>query len=164
MKHILIINTGGTFNKVYDPFSGSMTVDKTSRSLLSIATKWRCELDTVSIIGKDSLDMTDEDRNLLLNKIKSSEVQNIIVVHGTDTMDVSASKIAEAKLDKRIIFTGAMVPYAIEPVEAAANLALAFGYLQALDEYGVYIAMNGSIGNYHTVIKDKERGRFRYIP
>ena len=60
----------------------------------------------------------------------------------------------------KIVITGAMVPFSINPIEATANLTSAYGYIQALDNAGVYIAMNGCLGSYLEVIKDRDMGRF----
>ncbi len=160
MKKILIINTGGTFNKIYDPISGELPIDTTSKALKDIASKWLCKFEIINIIGKDSLAMTNQDRLELLATIDRSEYTDIIIIHGTDTMDITADYLAEGDLKKCIVLTGAMVPYSIDPVEATANLASAFGYLQTLTHNGVNIAMNGIFGNHKKVKKNKQKGRF----
>ncbi|MCF6243674.1 MAG: asparaginase domain-containing protein [Sulfurovum sp.] len=162
MKKICIINTGGTFNKIYNPINGSLEIDTEYRALKSIAKRWMCHFDIKSIINKDSLEMTDEDRDILLETTKETSASHIIIIHGTDTMHVSASYLAQAKLEKYIIFTGAMVPYSIDPTEATANLASAYGYLMALDKDGVYIAMNGVFGSFNKVKKDRVKGYFTH--
>ena len=160
MRNILIISTGGTFNKIYDPVKGELIIDETSKAVEEIASKWLCEFEIINMIGKDSLDMNNQDRLLLLATVNLSKYDDIIVIHGTDTMDITAKYLADVDLDKRIVLTGAMVPYSIEPVEATANLTSAFGYLQTLTDDGVYIAMNGTFGLHNKVKKDRKRGRF----
>lgn len=160
MKNILIISTGGTFNKIYDPIKGEFVIDASSQALEEIASKWLCKFEVLNIIGKDSLDMTGQDRLELLAIISQSDHENIIIVHGTDTMDVTAEYLADAELEKCIILTGAMVPYSIDHVEATANLSSAYGYMNALEKEGIYIAMNGIIGPYDAVKKDRVKGRF----
>jgi len=160
MKKILIINTGGTFNKVYNPSNGLLEIDTTSHALEDIAAKWLCDFEILNIIGKDSLDMTNQDRLELLGTISQSEHTHIIVIHGTDTLHLSAECLADAELEKVVVFTGAMVPYCIDPVEATANLASAYGYIKALETEGVYIAMNGVLGSYDKVKKDRKLGKF----
>lgn len=162
MKKIVIINTGGTFNKHYNPVKGSLEVLQDSTVLNELMKKWLCEFEVLNIIGKDSLDMTTQDRMELLATINMSEYDDFIVVHGTDTMELTAEYIADAEVEKRIVLTGAMVPYSIDPTEATANLASAIGYLQRLDNDGVYIAMNGVFGSYAKVTKDREKGKFIY--
>ena len=160
MKKILIISTGGTFNKVYDPIKGEFSIDESSNALEEIASKWLCEFNIVNIIAKDSLDLTNHDRLELLATISHSDYHHILIVHGTDTMDVTAEYLADADLEKCIVLTGAMVPYSVDPVEATANLASAYGYINALEQEGIFIAMNGVMGPYEKVQKDRTKGRF----
>ena len=160
MDKILLISTGGTFNKVYNPENGELIIDKTSSAVKEIASHWLCKFDLVNIIGKDSLEMSNHDRLELLAMISQSEYKKIIIIHGTDTMRLTAKYLADAELDKQLILTGAMVPYSINPVEATANLSSSFGYLQTLDQSGVYIVMNGLFGSYEKIKKDRKKGKF----
>ena len=162
MKKILIINTGGTFNKQYQPADGTLEVVQDSSIIDTILKKWLCEFEVLNIIGKDSLDMTTQDRMELLATINMSDYDDFIVIHGTDTMDLTAEYLADAEIEKRIVITGAMVPYSIDPTEATANMASAIGYLQRQDNEGVYIAMNGVFGSYTKVKKDRTKGKFIY--
>ncbi len=160
MRKVLIINTGGTFNKVYDPHDGTLVVEQTSQMLEQIASKWLCEFEILTIIGKDSLDMTNHDRLELLATISHSSYEYVIIIHGTDTMNITAEYLFDGDCEKCIVFTGAMVPYSIDPVEATANLCSAYGYINALEKSGIYIAMNGVIGLYSEVKKDRKLGKF----
>ena len=160
MDKILLISSGGTFNKVYDSENGGLIIDKTSSAVKEIASHWLCKFDLLNMIGKDSLEMSNHDRLELLAMISQSEYKKIIIIHGTDTMTLTAEYLADAELDKQLILTGAMVPYSINPVEATANLSSSFGYLQTLDQSGVYIAMNGLFGSYDKIKKDRKKGKF----
>ena len=159
-KKILLISTGGTFNKHYNPLNGKLEIDIRSLALEEISKRWLCKFETVNIIGKDSLDITNEDRLLLLATINLAKEENILIIHGTDTMDVTARYLADADLEKRIVLTGSMVPFSIDPIEAAANLASAWGYMQHLSDYGIYIAMNGVFGPHDAIIKERAEGKF----
>jgi L-asparaginase len=160
MKKILILNTGGTFNKIYNPLTGNLEIEPTGRAIKSIAKAWMCKLNIKNIIGKDSLEMTNEDREFIIEKIKKSKEKRIIIVHGTDTMDKTAKAIDKAKINKIIVLTGAMVPHAISPIESTSNLCSAYGFIQEKNKGGVYISMNGIIKDYKRVIKNKEKGYF----
>ena len=160
MKKILIISTGGTFNKIYDPIKGEFIIDSESHALENIASKWLCEFKIINIIAKDSLEMTNHDRLELLATISHSEYHHILIVHGTDTMDVTAEYLEDADLEKCIVLTGAMVPYSVDPIEATANLCSAYGYMNALGKEGIFIAMNGVMGSYDKVKKDRVKGKF----
>ena len=160
MHKILIINTGGTFNKVYNPLNGELIVDQTAHAIEEIASKWLCEFEVLNIIGKDSLDMSNHDRLELLATISQSDYKYIIIIHGTDTMHLTAEYLTDGDCEKCIVLTGSMVPYSIDPIEATANLASAYGYINALEKEGVFIAMNGVIASYEKVKKNRKEGRF----
>ena len=160
MKQVLIINTGGTFNKVYNPLTGYLDIDTKRSALDQIAKAWISPLRVINIINKDSLEMTQEDRLLILQTIQKSSFKHIIIVHGTDTMDQTAQYLSEKNLEKMVILTGAMVPFSINPIEATANFASAYGFLQGLSSYGVFIAMNGKIELHSILKKNRERGYF----
>jgi len=162
MDNLLIINTGGTFNKRYNPLSGELEVEQEGSVIKSLLAKWLCEeIETVHIIGKDSLQMTNQDRFEILLTINQTAKEKIIIIHGTDTMHITAEYLADSELEnKQVILTGAMVPYSIDPVEATANFAAAMGYLANLDQSGVYISMNGFVGHYRSLRKDPKAGRF----
>jgi len=159
-NHILIINTGGTFNKLYDPLNGELVVDQKGRALEEIASKWLTSFEIINIIGKDSLEMTNQDRLELLATLSGTEAERIIIVHGTDTMHLTAEYLADAEHGKQIILTGAMVPYSIDPVEATANLSSAYGALLSLKKRGIYVAMHGLVLPYNKIEKERRIGRF----
>ncbi len=161
MKKILILSTGGTFNKIYDPLTGKLTIDSEAQAIHHILKLWQADYAIETLIDKDSLDMDAQDRHALLVAVRQAEAEAVVILHGTDTMDQSAAMLAQAQLHKHIVLTGAMVPWSIDPVEATANLASAIGYLQAGQlSHGVYIAMNGQFGPHDHVIKDRQIGKF----
>jgi len=160
MKKLLIINTGGTFNKVYNSISGKLEIDKSGSALKTIAENWLINFKIVNIIGKDSLDMTENDIEEIVKILRSFKYKRVIIVHGTDTMDRTAEYLDYKRLDKKIILTGAMKPFSINPIEATANLSSAYGYLLRLKENGVFIAMNGKIDLHKRVIKNRGKGYF----
>jgi L-asparaginase len=160
MKKILIISTGGTFNKVYNPLNGELEIDITNQALKRLEKQWMVDFSIINIIGKDSLDMTEEDRKVVAKTVKNSSIENIIIIHGTDTMDKTAHYLATQNLDKKIILTGSMVPFSINPIEATANFSSAYGYLLSVEKTGVYIGMNGVIGLFNEIVKNREKGFF----
>ncbi len=160
MEKILIINTGGTFNKIYNPISGNLEIDKSGRAIESIAESWLIDFEIINIIGKDSLYMTNSDREEIYRTIEKSKFKKIIIIHGTDTIDKTAKYLDRLNLNRQILLTGAMVPFSINPIEATANLSSAYGYLLKLKENRVYIAMNGKIDLYQRVIKNRGKGYF----
>ena len=158
---ITVINTGGTFNKRYNPLSGELEVPKDSIALDEIISYcYNIDFEVLNIISKDSLEMNDDDRELIVRTIKNCKNQNIIIVHGTDTMDLTAKYLDEKIKDKKIILTGAMLPISINKVEATLNFSQAIGFLNANIENGIYISMHGSVKNYKKLVKNRELGKF----
>lgn len=160
MSDILIINTGGTFNKAYNPINGELIVDCDSNALDAIMKHWLCEFKIINIIGKDSLEFEPEDRELMLQTINNHKNNKIIIIHGTDTMHITAEFLDESIKDKYIVLTGSMMPFSINSIEATANFAMSYGFLENCDKSKIYICMNGKIGEFTKVKKDKIQGKF----
>ena len=155
---ITILNTGGTFNKRYNPLNGELEVASDDLALQDIIKYcYNAEFEIQNIISKDSLDMNDTDRKIIVEHIENSENQNIIIVHGTDTMDLTALYIDKNIKDKKIILFGSMLPFSIEKVEATLNFAQALGFLNANILNGVYISMHGSVKSYKNIYKDSNQ-------
>lgn len=159
---MLILNTGGTFNKRYNPLNGELEVPLDDAAVLSVLSVFSVPVCVEGIVYKDSLEMTPEDRELLGKTISQSDENTIVVIHGTDTMELSAHHIAGLGLDKIVVFTGAMIPFSIDAIEATANLSMAIGYAHNASK-GVYIVMQGVCGSYDKVIKNKNLGKFEYV-
>lgn len=158
---ITVINTGGTFNKRYNPILGELEVPKDSLALDEIISYcYNIDFDVLNIISKDSLEMSDVDRELIVKTIKNIKNENIIIVHGTDTMDLTAKYLDEKIKDKNVVLTGAMLPISINKVEATLNFSQALGFLNANIENGIYISMHGSVKNYKKLVKNRELGKF----
>ncbi|WP_419770272.1 MAG: asparaginase domain-containing protein [Candidatus Marinarcus sp.] len=158
---ITVLNTGGTFNKRYNPLLGELEVPSDAVALDDILKSMHnVELEIINIISKDSLDITNEDRECLVNEIKKSPNEKIIIVHGTDTIDLTSDFIAKQIQDKTVVLTGAMVPMSIDKVEATINFSLALGFLNATVQNGVYIAMHGAVAPYKTLTKNRTLGQF----
>lgn len=157
-----IINTGGTFNKRYDPIRGELFVPNDDRAVEEILKSLVVEVPYSGVIYKDSLEMDDQDRCALGEAIAQCEEGIVIVVHGTDTIDLSADYVDALGLNKVVVFTGAMIPFSIDPVEATANLAMAMGYARHAQR-GVHIVIQGVMGSFKQVKKNRSVGKFYYV-
>ena len=159
---MLIINTGGTFNKVYNPLSGELEVlgdnQVLERLLLHIPS---LKYDLVGAIFKDSLEMTQSDREELSRIIQTTFHEKIVIVHGTDTLDVTASYLSQKIDNKVIVLTGAIEPFSINTIEATANFSLALGFLEGTTQNGVYVAMHGIVDFHERVYKNRSIGQFQ---
>jgi len=154
-----IIVTGGTFDKHYDAIRGELTFkDSHLPAILAQArVTIPIEIEVNQLI--DSLHMTDAHRQQVLEACRAAPERAIVVVHGTDTMAETASVVGRAALDKTIVFTGAMIPYAVQGSDALFNLGFALATAQALAP-GAYVAMNGRVFPWDRVRKDKSGGTF----
>jgi len=159
---VRILITGGTFDKEYDEITGSLFFKDTHmREMLELG-RSKIDVDIRTLMMVDSLEMTPEDRNLVVENCKHSKEKKIIITHGTDTMTETGKMLAEANLEKTIVLTGAMIPYKFGSSDGLFNLGSALGFVQSLPK-GIYIAMNGRCFNYDKVKKNKETGIFEGI-
>ncbi|WP_321314797.1 asparaginase domain-containing protein [Halarcobacter sp.] len=159
--NVTIINTGGTFNKRYNPIKGKLEVPTDNIALDKIlASCHNVEFEIKNVVSKDSLDMDDNDRKTICDAIKSTENDNIIIIHGTDTVHLTSALIKKEKIEKKIVFTGAMVPMSIDTVEATMNFSQALGFLNANVENGTYISMHGVVVDSSKLVKNRELGQF----
>ena len=154
-----IIVTGGTFDKHYDAIKGELTFkDSHLPAILEQArVKVPVSIEVNQLI--DSLQMTDQHRQRVLDACGAAPERSIVVVHGTDTMVQTASVVGRAGVDKTIVFTGAMIPYSVQGSDALFNLGFALAMAQALPA-GAYVAMNGKVFPWNDVRKDKQSGEF----
>lgn len=156
---IRLFITGGTFDKTYDEISGKLRFEDTHiQEMLQLG---RCRLDVTvrTLMMVDSLEMTDADRQLVLENCRSAAEERVVVTHGTDTMTDTARVLGEASLPKTIVLTGAMIPYAFGSSDGLFNLGSALSFVQALP-HGVYVAMNGRCLAWDNVTKNRQLGVF----
>ena len=158
---ITIINTGGTFNKRYNPLKGILEVPSDNIALDKIISSCHnVEFEIKNIVSKDSLDMDDNDRKIITDAVNETNNDKIIIIHGTDTVDLTSAFLRKQVLNKKIVFTGAMVPMSIDEVEATMNFSQALGFLSANIENGIYLAMHGVVVDASKLVKDRSVGKF----
>ncbi len=159
---MLIIATGGTFDKDYDPLTGNLHFPKSQVAeqlqIANIGFDYHLEV----ILQKDSLEMTDADRSLIREYCDDYDGYQIVIIHGTDTMVETAHYLARyTNRHQTIVLTGAMRPVAFGKSDACFNLgfATASAYHQ---KAGVYVAMNGMCFPANQVQKNRQLGRFEF--
>ena len=121
----------------------------------------RCKLDLEvrTLMMVDSLEMTDADRNIIVEQCRAAAERRIVITHGTDTMEVTARMLAEKVEGKTIVLTGAMIPYKFGSSDGLFNLGSALAFVQTLPP-AVYVAMNGRYFEAERVHKNRETGMF----
>ena len=159
---IKIFVTGGTFDKDYDEKNGKLFFKETHMSEILELGRSKVEVDIETLMMIDSLDMTDKERNKIVQNCINTEERQIIITHGTDTMTKTAKEIGEEKLPKTIVITGAMIPYKFGTSDGLFNIASALAYVQTLPN-GVYVAMNGRVFEYNKVKKNIDTGIFEEV-
>ncbi|MBL7830406.1 MAG: asparaginase [Saprospiraceae bacterium] len=160
---IQVYITGGTFDKEYNFINGELYFKDTHLPDMFRLGRCTLDIDVKTLMMVDSLEMTEDDREIILHKCIKCQSEQIILTHGTDTMVLTAEYLAKAKLNKTIILTGAMVPYAFgTSSDGFFNLGSALAFVQSLPN-GVYIAMNGRYFNWNNVKKNKKTGFFEEL-
>jgi L-asparaginase len=154
--------TGGTFDKEYDEISGRLYFKDTHVAEMLKLGRCRVEVEIRTVMMIDSLEMTEEDRGIILQNCSNVPENQIVITHGTDTMVETARILAEGIPDKTIVLTGAMIPYAFGSSDGLFNLGSALSVVQVLPP-GVYIAINGEVFSYYEVRKNRKLGIFERI-
>lgn len=162
MVKIKILMTGGTFDKEYDEINGSLYFKETHLPEMLDLGRCKRALETETLMLIDSLDMTDDHRQTIANKCQEAKEDHLVITHGTDTMVETAQVIADRKLDKTVVITGAMIPYKFGSSDGLFNLGSAIAYAEVLAP-GVYIAMNGEYFPWDNVRKDRQAGLFKAL-
>lgn len=163
--HIHIITTGGTIefhDPAYEDINNILLkLDSSVDSYLGSLIKPHFTYTVEQAFSKDSRDVTESDRQKIVEFINDSQHQNIIVTHGTFTMRESAEYIQERLSDdKKVILTGSMIPLTgFASSDAGFNLGFAVGSFGSLSP-GAYISMNGGIFAPSEVTKNLEVFRF----
>src|SRR5438552_7096923 len=159
---IRIFITGGTFDKEYNELNGELFFkDSHLPEMLKLG---RCKIDVQirTLMMVDSLNMTDDDRELIARHCETAKENKIVITHGTDTMTDTANMLAKKVNNKTIVLTGAMVPYKFGSSDGLFNLGSALAFVQTLPA-GVYIAMNGKYFVSGNVRKNKQTGEFEEL-
>lgn len=156
-----IYTTGGTIDKVYfDKKSDYQVGDPQTGGVLERANVV-IEYEVESILRKDSLDLTEQDRKLIRQTVESSPEDHIVITHGTDTMIETAKTLQDVE-GKTIVLTGSMYPARFRDSDAVLNIGCAITAAQILKP-GVYIAMNGRIFDPLSAHKNVELNRFEEV-
>lgn len=159
---VRIFVTGGTFDKEYNELNGQLFFKDTHIQEILKLGRNKVDVSIRTLMLIDSLEMTDNDRNIIVENCRNTEEDRIVITHGTDTMTTTARVLAENIPNKTIILTGAMIPYKFGSSDGLFNLGSALAFAQTLP-HGVYVAMNGRYFNWDNVRKNKQKGIFEEV-
>jgi L-asparaginase len=156
-----VFTTGGTIDKIYFDAQSEYQIGEPQIARLLHEANVNFDYQVTSLLKKDSLDMSDADRNVIREAVQQCTAANILITHGTDTMVQTAKAIGEIS-DKTVVLVGAMQPARIIASDAVYNIGFACAACQLLPP-GVYIAMNGEIFNPEDVAKDRSTMSFKTL-
>ena len=140
---IRFITTGGTIDKIYFDATSQYEVGESNVEHILSEGLVNFDYDLVPMFQKDSLEITDENRQVLKEFIENDDASHYVITHGTDTMAETAAKLSSMP-GKTIVLTGSLSPARFKTTDAIFNIGMAVAAVQAVGP-GVYIAMNGQI-------------------
>ncbi|MEE9142786.1 MAG: asparaginase domain-containing protein [Gammaproteobacteria bacterium] len=158
---IRVITTGGTIDKVYFDAKSEFEVGEPTIGAILEDAQVAFEYEVVSLMRKDSLEMSDSDRGLIARAVEESPESHLVVTHGTDTM-VDTGQALKGIADKTIVLVGALNPARFRSTDAWFNIGLAIGAVQTMP-HGVYVAMNGRVFDVDRVRKNRDKNCFEEI-
>ena len=158
---IAIFTTGGTIDKVYFDAKGAYAVGAPMVESLLAQARVEAQVTITPLLRKDSLELTADDRAVVVDAVRGCSASQVIITHGTDTMVETGLALAGLP-GKTIVLTGALQPGRFADSDAPFNLGMAVAAVQLLPP-GVYIAVNGLVRPAASLRKDREHNRFEAI-
>ncbi|MFK8026980.1 MAG: asparaginase domain-containing protein [Gammaproteobacteria bacterium] len=158
---IKFLCTGGTFDKVYYDALSDYQIGEPQVEWILKQAGVNFSYEVESILKKDSLEITNEDRDHIVSKVKAENCNKIVITHGTDTMVDTAQALKEIA-DKTIVLVGAMQPARFKDSDAIYNVGFATSAASLMPS-GIYIAMNGQLFDADEVKKNRDAGRFENV-
>ncbi len=159
--HISIFTTGGTIDKVYFDARSDYKVGTPQIEEILRDANVTISYTISTLLCKDSLELTPEDRNLIFHSVASDPCSRILITHGTDTM-VQTADILRKIEEKTILLVGSLSPARFKNSDAVFNVGFAMAAVQLLDA-GVYLAMNGHVFEAGHVQKNRAENRFESL-
>ncbi len=155
---MLILTTGGTIDKIYFDATSEYEIGAPTIPHIFQEVGATVEFELISLLRKDSLEITEEDRALIRKNCIECNASQILITHGTDTMCQTAEFLQGIE-GKTIVLTGALAPSRFRETDAIFNIGTALGAVQSKPN-GVYVCMHGKVFDAGTVHKNTEERRF----
>ena len=158
---IRFITTGGTIDKIYFDALSQFEVGESQVEHILKEGLVQFDYEIVSLLQKDSLEITAADRAELRRYIENDDASLYVITHGTDTMAETAEAL-QGLGDKTIVLTGALTPARFRTTDAVFNVGMAVAAVQ-VSPPGVYIAMSGQVFAAGEVRKNRSENRFEAL-
>lgn len=158
---IVFIQTGGTIDKDYPRTTNGRGFEFGEPAISRVLEKLNptFEYHIVIPIQKDSLEITNSDRENLANLIKSNDGEKFIITHGTDTMIETAHYLGKRIKNKLLVITGAMKPERFTNSDAPINIGCAIATANLMEK-GIFITMHGIVKSYLEIERNLETGKY----
>jgi L-asparaginase len=157
-----VIATGGTIDKVYFDAKSTYEVGEPMIASMFQESEVAFEHQIVSLMKKDSLELTDADRAAIRAAVVAAPERHILITHGTDTMPETARALTGIP-DKVVVLTGGLYPARFRWTDAIFNVGGAVAAVQCLSP-GVWVVVNGRVYAGDKVRKDRVHNRFEELP
>jgi L-asparaginase len=161
ISKLLIITTGGTIDKIYFDDKSDYQIGDPQISQILHAVHVAFDFEVSALMRRDSLHLDDSERKLIRDAVAASEVNHVLITHGTDTMVETAAVLQDID-GKTIVLTGALNPARFRDSDAVFNIGCAVGAAQSLPP-GVYIVMNGKVWDPEKVRNNRHDNRFEHL-
>jgi L-asparaginase len=158
VEPLLFVTCGGTIDKVYFDAKSEFEVGSPQVAGLLEEANVSVPCRILPVLRKDSLEMTDADREAIREAIAAQPERLVVVTHGTDTM-IQTARVLSGLEGRTIVLTGSMQPARFRVSDAEFNLGTAVAAVQLLPS-GVYVAMNGRVFDPARARKNVEANRF----
>ncbi len=159
--NLQIFTTGGTIDKIYFDAKNDYQIGDPEIDALLMEANVSFPYSVTSLLRKDSLEMTDEDRILIHDAVAAAPCRHILITHGTDTMIETARCLSDIH-NKTVVLTGSMQPARLRVSDAFFNVGFAVASVQLLPS-GIYVAMNGRVFDPAVSRKNVEANRFESV-
>ena len=160
---VLVLTTGGTIDKEYFDARSTYEIGEPQIGALLANAGVAFPYTVETLMRKDSLELSDADRQSVARHVLGSGARRVLVTHGTDTMAdtarVVAGALAGASSPATVVFVGSLAPARFKATDAEFNVGFAAAAVQTLGP-GAYVAMNGRVFDPYHVRKDRDRNRF----
>lgn len=157
-----VFTTGGTIDKVYFDAKSEYEVGEPQIAHILREANVTVDYDVTTLFRKDSLDMTEADRQVIADHVRRSTSAHIVVTHGTDTMVQTGQVLQEIVEERTVVLVGSLHPARFKDSDAVFNIGFAVAAAQTLPP-GVYIAMNGQVFDPDAVRKNRDANQFERV-
>jgi len=146
---VAVVMTGGTIAKSYNPAEARLyNFEPKVKEIIAGLRTDDLRFTYMDLLHLDSLEIRDADRDRIASAVADAcrSHDAVLVTHGTDGMAQSGALLCAqmADIPVPVVFTGAMVPFAVKGSDAVQNVTEALLALRFLPP-GAYIVLHNRV-------------------